>query len=173
MGRGAYLCGPLARFNLNFDRLSPAVQALARRLGADAADAGTRFAPCSFACVEMVQAFEEAIAIIERYQPPAAPFVDAPLRAAVGCGGTEAPRGFLYHRYALDADGDDPRRRASCRPRRRNQLAIEEDFYALAPQLAALLRRRRDPPRGAGHPQPRPVHLVRDALSDAPEVERG
>ena len=38
VGRGACLSGPLARFNLCFDRLSPAVQALARPAGGDAAD---------------------------------------------------------------------------------------------------------------------------------------
>jgi len=87
--------------------------------------------------LEVVQAFEESIAIIERYQPPPAPFVDAPLRAAVGYGGTEAPRGFLFHRYELDEAGTILDARI-VPPTSRNQLAIEEDFYALAPQLAAL-----------------------------------
>src|SRR5258708_3701724 len=32
-GRGAYYVGPLARFNLNFDRLSPLVQEVAREAG--------------------------------------------------------------------------------------------------------------------------------------------
>jgi coenzyme F420-reducing hydrogenase alpha subunit len=136
VGRGACLSGPLARFNLCFDRLSPAVQALAIRLGLTP-PIKNPFRALPVRLVEVVQAFEESIAIIERYQPPPAPFVDAPLRAAVGCGGTEAPRGFLFHRYELDATGTILDARI-VPPTSRNQLAIEEDFYALAPQLAAL-----------------------------------
>jgi hypothetical protein len=40
-----------------------------------------------------------------------APGVEVPPRAGVGHGATEAPRGLLYHRYELDDDGTDPRRR--------------------------------------------------------------
>ena len=47
--RGAYLVGPLARFNLNFDRLSPAVQALAREAGARRRPAAIRSAASSCA----------------------------------------------------------------------------------------------------------------------------
>ena len=104
VGRGACLSGPLARFNLCFDQLSPAVQALAIRLGVTP-PIKNPFRALPVRLLEVVQAFEESIAIIERYRPPAAPFVDAPLRAAVGCGGTEAPRGFLFHRYELDEAG--------------------------------------------------------------------
>ena len=136
VGRGACLSGPLARFNLCFDQLSPAVQALAIRLGVTP-PIKNPFRALPVRLLEVVQAFEESIAIIERYQPPAAPFVDAPLRAAVGCGGTEAPRGFLFHRYELDEAGTILDARI-VPPTSRNQLAIEEDFYALAPQLAAL-----------------------------------
>ena len=32
-GRGAYVCGPLARINLNFDRLRPVVREAAQRAG--------------------------------------------------------------------------------------------------------------------------------------------
>jgi coenzyme F420-reducing hydrogenase alpha subunit len=125
VGRGACLSGPLARFNLCFDQLSPAVQALAVRLGVTP-PIKNPFRALPVRLLEVVQAFEESIAIIERYQPPAAPFV-----------GTEAPRGFLFHRYELDDAGTILDARI-VPPTSRNQLAIEEDFYALAPQLAAL-----------------------------------
>jgi coenzyme F420-reducing hydrogenase alpha subunit len=136
IGRGACLSGPLARFNLNFDRLSPAVQELARRIGV-VPPIRNPFRMLAVRLVEVVQAFEESIALIERYVAPAAPFVDARPRAGVGHGGTEAPRGFLYHRYELDGDGTILDARI-VPPTSRNQLAIEEDFYPLAPQLAAL-----------------------------------
>ena len=135
IGRGASLSGPLARFSLNFDRLYPEVQAIARRIGVTP-PVRNPFRALPVRLLEVVQAFEEAIRIIESYRPPPAPFVDGPIRAGVGHGGTEAPRGFLYHRYELDADGTILDARI-VPPTSRNQLAMEEDFYALAPQLAA------------------------------------
>ena len=135
-GRGAYLCGPLARFNLSFDRLLPQVQARAHA-------AGLRV-PCLnpfrlllVRLVEILQVFEEAIGIIEAYEPPEPPFVELPARAAKGFGATEAPRGMLYHRYALDEAGSILDAKI-VPPTSQNQLAIEEDLLALAPQLAAI-----------------------------------
>jgi coenzyme F420-reducing hydrogenase alpha subunit len=136
IGRGACLSGPLARFNLNFDRLSLAVQDLAGRLGVRP-PIRNPFRALPIRLLEVVQAFEESIAIIERYVPPPAPYIDAKPRAGVGYGGTEAPRGFLYHRYEIDDAGTIIDARI-VPPTSRNQLAMEEDFYALAPQLAAL-----------------------------------
>jgi coenzyme F420-reducing hydrogenase alpha subunit len=136
IGRGACLSGPLARFNLNFDRLSLAVQDLAGRLGVRP-PIRNPFRALPIRLLEVVQAFEESIAIIERYVPPPAPYIDAKPRAGVGYGGTEAPRGFLYHRYEIDDAGTILDARI-VPPTSRNQLAMEEDFYALAPQLAAL-----------------------------------
>lgn len=136
VGRGASLSGPLARFNLNFDRLSPAVQELARRIGVTP-PIRNPFRALAVRLLEVVQAFEESIAIIDRYVAPAIPFVDARPRAGVGHGGTEAPRGFLYHRYEIDDAGTILDARI-VPPTSRNQLAMEDDFYVLAPQLAAL-----------------------------------
>ena len=58
--------------------------------------------------VEVVYAFDEALRIIDAYEEPDRPFVETPPRAGVGYACTEAPRGMLYHRYRLDADGIDP-----------------------------------------------------------------
>ena len=55
--------------------------------------------------VELVHACDEAIDIIDSYEPPDPPAVPVPPRAGAGTGATEAPRGLLYHRYVLDADG--------------------------------------------------------------------
>jgi coenzyme F420-reducing hydrogenase alpha subunit len=136
VGRGACLSGPLARFNLCFDRLAPAVRALAARVGV-IPPLTNPFRTLVVRLLEVTQAFEESLAIVERYVPPRAPFVDGPPRAGIGHGGTEAPRGFLYHRYELDARGTIV---DACivPPTSRNQLAMEEDFYVLGPALAAL-----------------------------------
>lgn len=136
VGRGASLSGPLARFNLNFDHLAPAVRALATHIRVTP-PLRNPFRALPVRLLEVVQAFEESIAIIERYAPPPAPFVDAPPRAGVGHGATEAPRGFLYHRYELDERGTIVDARI-VPPTSRNQLAMEEDFYELGPALASL-----------------------------------
>ncbi|WP_438014942.1 nickel-dependent hydrogenase large subunit [Sorangium sp. So ce315] len=139
-GRGSYLCGPLARFNLSFDRLLPQVQDAARAAGL-AVPCRNPFRSLLVRLVEILQAFEESIRMIEAYAPPPAPFVAPPaLRAGTGYGGSEAPRGFLYHRYALDADGTILDAKI-VPPTSQNQRSIEEDLCALSPSLASLPHR--------------------------------
>ena len=55
--------------------------------------------------VELVFACDEALRLIEGYEPPEPPSIDVPPVAATGYGCTEAPRGMLYHRYRIAADG--------------------------------------------------------------------
>lgn len=135
-GRGAYLCGPLARFNLNFERLDPEVQDMARRAGV-APPCRNPYRSLLVRMVEIAQAFTEAIRVIEGYVPPGASFVETSVRAGTGFGGTEAPRGFLYHRYTLDDTGTIVDAKI-VPPTSQNQLAIEEDLRELAPVLASL-----------------------------------
>ncbi len=77
--------------------------------------------------VEVVYAVDEALRLIDRYEPPAPCYLEVPPRAAVGHGATEAPRGVLFHRYAIDAEGLI----ASARivpPTSQNQASIEDDL---------------------------------------------
>jgi len=53
-----------------------------------------------------------------------------PPRAGIGHGVTEAPRGLLYHRYELDADGLI-RSAIIIPPTSQNQGAIEDDLRRL------------------------------------------
>jgi sulfhydrogenase subunit alpha len=55
--------------------------------------------------VELVHAFEEALALIDAYQEPAASRVEPEVHAGEGCAATEAPRGLLYHRYRINDQG--------------------------------------------------------------------
>lgn len=103
-GRGAYLVGPLARFNLNFDRLSPLAQEAAREVGF-LPECRNPFKSIIARAVEILYACDEALRLIEAYEPPEQPFVEVPPRAATGHGCTEAPRGILYHRYVIDDEG--------------------------------------------------------------------
>lgn len=135
-GGGAYLCGPLARFNLNFDRLSPAMQQLAAGAGLTP-PCTNPFKNILVRLVEMAHAFEEALRVIERYQPPPSSFVEAVPRAATGFGASEAPRGLLYHRYSLDGAGTILDAKI-VPPTSQNQLSMEQDLFEMAAELARL-----------------------------------
>ena len=127
-GRGSYLAGPMARFNLNLDRLSP----LAREAAAEAGIGdGCRspFKSIVVRAVEILYACDEALRLIEDYRPPDPPGEDLVPRAAVGHGVSEAPRGVLYHRYELAEDGTILASRI-VPPTSQNQRAIEEDLHA-------------------------------------------
>jgi sulfhydrogenase subunit alpha len=89
---GVYLCGPLARYTLGSDRLSPLALAAAREAGLDdrCRDA---FKSIVVRSVELVFACDEALRLIEAYEAPDAPAVDVEPRAATGYGVSEAPRG--------------------------------------------------------------------------------
>ncbi|HEX7614553.1 MAG TPA: Ni/Fe hydrogenase subunit alpha [Thermoanaerobaculia bacterium] len=102
--RGAYFVGPLARYGLNFDRLPPAVQQLAKEAGLPPV-CRNPFQSIVVRMVETVYAIDEALRILAAYEPPDRPFVDVPPRDGVGTACTEAPRGILYHRYRIGADG--------------------------------------------------------------------
>jgi len=85
--------------------------------------------------VELLVACEEALRIVERYEPPDRPFVDVPPRAGRGHGASEAPRGTLYHRYDIDADGTVTAA-LIVPPTAQNQAAIEDDLRGfVAPRL--------------------------------------
>jgi coenzyme F420-reducing hydrogenase alpha subunit len=92
--RGAYMTGPLARYNLNADQLSPLAREAARDAGLGPV-CRNPFRSIIVRSVELVYACDEALRIIEAYEPPALPAVPLTPRAAVGHGCTEAPRGSL------------------------------------------------------------------------------
>jgi coenzyme F420-reducing hydrogenase alpha subunit len=99
-----YLVGPLARYSLAFDQLTPTAQHVALAAGLLPV-CRNPFQSIVVRAVELVYACEEALRIIRAYEKPDRPFVDVVPRAATGCAITEAPRGILYHRYRIDADG--------------------------------------------------------------------
>jgi len=102
--RGPYFVGPLARYNLNFDRLSSLAQKAARSAGL-APECRNPFKSIIARSVELVHACDEALRIIDKYEMPDKPAVEVKPRASRGCGCTEAPRGILYHRYRIDDNG--------------------------------------------------------------------
>lgn len=125
-GGGAYLTGPLARFNMNFGQLSPLAQQAAREAGLGD---GCRnpYRSIVVRAVEILYACDEALRVIEAYEEPERPFVAIEPRAGVGHAATEAPRGMLYHRYELDAQGTILDARI-VPPTSQNQACLEEDL---------------------------------------------
>ncbi len=128
--RGAYLVGPLARYALNFDRLPPSVQALARECGLGPI-CRNPFKSIIVRALELVYACEEALRLIASYAPPALAAVAVAPRAGTGFGCTEAPRGLCWHRYDFDAEGTIRVARI-VPPTSQNQPSIEADLAALA-----------------------------------------
>ncbi len=135
-GRGAYLTGPLARFNLNRERLSPLAREAAEEAGIGAGCANP-FRSIVVRAVEILYAFDEALRLIDAYERPERPAVAWEPRAGVGHGVSEAPRGLLYHRYEIDDEG----RIVSAwivPPTSQNQRSIEEDLFEFVAAHAAL-----------------------------------
>jgi sulfhydrogenase subunit alpha len=135
-GGGTYLCGPLARYTLNHDRLSPLALEAAREagLGEECRDP---FKSIVVRSVELVYACDESLRIIEAYEEPDAAFVPVDPVAGTGYGVSEAPRGLLYHRYGIDAEGTILDAKI-VPPTSQNQQAIEDDLHAVVSRNAHL-----------------------------------
>ncbi|VVM06909.1 hydrogenase, group IIIb [Methylacidimicrobium cyclopophantes] len=131
--RGSYLVGPLARYNLNFDRLPPYVQSLAEEAGLRSA-CRNPFQSIVVRAVEVVFACEEAFHLLAAYEPPEGPSIPLSPSPGEGHACTEAPRGMLYHSYRLDRDGTIEKARI-VPPTSQNQASIEEDLRLLAESL--------------------------------------
>lgn len=134
--RGEYFVGPLARYNLNFDKLSP--------IAREAAIAVEMKPPCRnpfrsiiARAIEILNACDEAIRLIENYQMPDAPAMDVPVHKGSGAACTEAPRGILYQRYRIDDEGNILDARI-IPPTSQNQKSIEEDLRQFIPKQAHL-----------------------------------
>jgi sulfhydrogenase subunit alpha len=125
-GGGSYLVGPLARYSLNFDRLSPLAQEAARQAGLGPS-CNNPYRSIVVRAVEVLYACDEALRIIAGYEEPAEPAIAQAPRAGSGFSATEAPRGLLYHRYRLEADGTIAEARI-VPPTSQNQASIEQDL---------------------------------------------
>jgi sulfhydrogenase subunit alpha len=103
-GKGPYAVGPLARFNLNFDKLTPVAQQVAREINFTPPTRNP-FKSIIARSLETIFACEEAMRIIDQYEPPESPAVPVQPEHGIGFGASEAPRGMLYHRYRLGNGG--------------------------------------------------------------------
>ena len=126
VGRGHYLVGPMARYNLASDRLSPLAREVAGAAGLGD-ECHNPFRSIVIRSVEIVEACEQALGIIERYEPPAQAAIEVRPRRGTGHAITEAPRGLLFHAYTLDDSGTIVDARI-IPPTSQNQPTIEDDL---------------------------------------------
>lgn len=136
VGHGSYHVGPLARFALNFGKLSPMAMQAARDCGL-VAPCRNPFKSIVVRMIETVFACEEALRIIDVYEQPETPCAPVKARNAAGWAVTEAPRGILYHRYQFGSDGLVQAARI-VPPTAQNQSRMEEDLKDLIPRMASL-----------------------------------
>ncbi len=124
--RGRYFVGPLARYALNHDRLSPAAQQLAKSAGLSKVVLNP-FKSIIVRAVEMFWAYEEALRIVDSYEEPERSYLEVPPREGTGYGCSEAPRGICWHRYSIDDAGLITEAKI-VPPTSQNQRTIESDL---------------------------------------------
>jgi coenzyme F420-reducing hydrogenase alpha subunit len=130
---GTYLVGPLARLNLNYAQLLPA----ARAALADSKltlPLKNPYKSLIARAIELVNFYEEAILLVNKYLPDSPSHATLTLKAGEGCGMSEAPRGLLYHRYRIDEQGMVTFARI-VPPTAQNLPRIEADLLVLSPRL--------------------------------------
>ncbi|MGA8711088.1 MAG: Ni/Fe hydrogenase subunit alpha [Thermoplasmata archaeon] len=137
-GGGSYLVGPLSRYALNHDHLTPRAAQLARSIGLPDV-VRNPYKSIVVRAIETVYAIEEAMRIIDHYHRPEQSFVEPPpvTGTVTGSAVTEAPRGILYHRYRIAPGGliEDAKIVA---PTSQNQKRIEDDLRHLVERSLAL-----------------------------------
>jgi coenzyme F420-reducing hydrogenase alpha subunit len=129
--------GPVARLNLCHDQLPPAARRLADTCGIEW-PLRNPFQSIVARALEMAAAFETAVAIARDAVAEIHPCrVEVVPCEGTGCHATEAPRGLLYHRYSVDAEGLISFA-TIIPPTSQNQAQIEEDLRVLLPSVLHL-----------------------------------
>jgi sulfhydrogenase subunit alpha len=133
---GTYLVGPLARLNLNHERLNPEAKKILNESGLKL-PMKNPYKSLISRTIELVHYFEEAIMEIKAFCPNGPAHVQVEPRKGEGSGMSEAPRGLLYHRYKVDDQGRITFARI-IPPTAQNLPRIEADLLALVPKLVNM-----------------------------------
>jgi sulfhydrogenase subunit alpha len=129
----AYMVGPLARLNVNHAQLH---EKAAGALKASGVKLPLRnpFMALFARAIELVEAYDEAIRLIRAYNPEGPSRVEFEPHAGEGCGASEAPRGLLFHKYAVDENGLI-RSAQIIPPTSQNLARMEADLWEFAPKV--------------------------------------
>ena len=124
-----YLVGPLARYNNNYQQLSPLAKDVASEAGLGPV-CNNPFRSILVRMVETLYACEEALRLARDYEEPDESCVHVTPGPGEGHGCTEAPRGICHHSYRLDSEG---RILSACivPPTAQNQKQIERDLHGV------------------------------------------
>lgn len=122
-----YLVGPLARMNINYDRLPARIIDMLDRIGVHFPSNNMVHSIIARA-IEIYYCVLEAQRILECYIYPESSHPKIQPRPGIGYGCTEAPRGMLWHCFEIDEHGLVKSARI-VPPTSQNQARIEEDLY--------------------------------------------
>jgi len=134
--RESYMVGALARFNLNYDKLSPLAKQWAGRFGLKPI-CHNPFMNTVAQLVEFVHSIEDSIDLIDRLLDRGVDRDERPnveVMAGRGVGVVDVPRGILFHDYTYNDKGICTK--ANCIiPTNQNHNNINQDMKAFAPTL--------------------------------------
>jgi len=129
------MVGALARMNIAKDRLHPNTKESCKS-ALDLFPSTNIFHNNLAQAIEVVHSVDEAIELLENNKIVAEEVIKKPMREATGIGVVEAPRGGLYHKIHVAADGTIKDGEVIV-PTGQNQINIEEDCGRLVEQLVA------------------------------------
>jgi sulfhydrogenase subunit alpha len=137
--RESYMVGALARFNLNYDKLSPMAKQAAALFDLKPV-CHNPFMNNIAQLVEVVHSVEDSIRLIDEIEAaglqgqPDYFLPDIKVKAGRGVGAVEVPRGILFHDYTYNSKGICTK--ANCViPTNQNHGNIELDLKALLPKI--------------------------------------
>ncbi len=137
--RESYMVGALARFNINYDRLSPLAKQTAEAFSLKPV-CHNPFMNNIAQLVEVVHSVEDSIRLIDELEAaglqsqPDYNKPDIKVKAGRGIGAVEVPRGILFHDYTYNEKGTCIK--ANCViPTNQNHGNIELDMKALLPTV--------------------------------------
>jgi len=133
--RESYMVGALARFNNNYEQLSPGAKKAAAELGLKA-PCYNPFMNNIAQLVEVVHAVEESSRLIDELLARGLQEEDRRIliKAGRGVGAVDVPRGILFHDYTYDKNGVCVA--ANCViPTNQNHGNIQKDMEAFLPHL--------------------------------------
>jgi coenzyme F420-reducing hydrogenase alpha subunit len=133
-----YLVGPLARVNINHDRLPSRIRDILNKIRVHFPSKNMAHSIIARA-VEIYYCVLEAQRILETYVYPESAHLNVQPRAGRGYGCTEAPRGMLWHCYEMDENGLVKSARI-VPPTSQNQARIEEDLNISLQQFGLINR---------------------------------
>jgi len=134
----AFMVGALPRVANNFEQLSPDSKKMAKA-GQLMQNLDNPFYNNLAQAVELLDAFDQSIAMLGRLKVKQEPLVDITFKECWGIAAIEVPRGTLWHEYELDATGHIKRANIVT-PTAQNLRSMEEAIKLYLPQLLGKSR---------------------------------